>query len=73
MYRESDNYTDLSYTGELKDPFSGVQSTAVKTNFQQKITFESDAYEQIDTPMYLTNQALFGAWYSQNAAQANDT
>ena len=73
MYRESDSYTDLSYTGELEDPFSGVQSTAVKTNFQQKITFESDADEQIDTPMYLTNQALFGAWYLQNAAQANDT
>lgn len=65
MYRESDNYTDLSYANLI----SGEESLpAVNTEFSQSVTFESDADSSIDTPMYLTNQAMFGVWYQKNAA-----
>lgn len=38
--------------------------------FSQGVAFDSDPTGLLDTEMYLTNQALFGVWYQQNAAQA---
>jgi len=45
---------------------------AVYNKFTQGNVFVSDEDGTIDEPMFLTNQALFGVWYQQNAAEAPD-
>lgn len=68
VYREYDNYTDLVYN-DLDNNISGESLPAVYNKFLQYIEFDEDTEGNIDTPMYLTNQAMFGVWYQQNAAQ----
>ena len=62
VYREYDNYTDIEY-GNLDNAISGEQLPAVYNKFIQYVEFDEDKEGNIDEPMYLTNQALFGVWY----------
>ena len=72
IYREFDTYNDLVY--ENLDNEIGQESLpTVYNKFVQGNNYTSDEVGNIDTPMYITNQALFGVWYQQNAAQANAT
>ena len=63
VYKEADSYTDLQSSSL---DFEGEYLPGVNATFQQSVTFDSDASGNIDTKMYLTNQALFGAWQSLN-------
>ena len=71
-YREFDDYDDLVYQ-DLDNELGQESLPAVFNKFVQGNNFTSDTPGNIDSKMYLTNQALFGVWYQQNAAQANNT
>ena len=53
VYKETDTYADLDYTGTLD--FNGRYLNGVNATFSQSITFDSDASGDIDTELYLTN------------------
>ena len=72
-YREFDTYNDLVYQDLQNELSQDDKLPAVYNKFVQGNNYTSDDVGNIDTPMYLTNQALFGVWYQQNAAQQNDT
>ena len=65
VYREASDYTDLVYKDNFIE-FNGESLHGVNATYKQSVTFDSDPTGTVDTPLYLTNQALFGAWYSQN-------
>ena len=71
VYREYDEYNNLNYTS-LDNVIGQEQLPVVKNNFNQSTVFDSDGDGFIDTPMFLTNQALFGVWYQQNSMQAEE-
>ena len=72
IYREFDDYNDLVYA-DLDNELAQESLPAVYNKFVQGNNFTDDRPGNIDTKMHLTNQALFGVWYQQNAAQANAT
>ena len=72
-YREFDTYNDLVYQDLQNELSQDDKLPAVYNKFVQGNNYTSDDVGNIDTPMYLTNQALFGGWYQQNAAQQNET
>lgn len=41
----------------------------VYNSFSQGTAYDSDPTETIDTKMFVTNQALYGVWYQQNASE----
>ena len=64
-YREYDNYTELVYE-DLDNSIGKESLPAVFANFSQGVSYVGDGGDSdglMDTPMYLTNQALFGVWY----------
>ena len=74
VYRESDTYSDLVYQ-DLDNLVSGEALPSVQNTFVQGVTYDddiADGDDHLDTKMFLTNQALYGVWYQQNAAQAPD-
>ena len=50
VYRESDTYNNVSY------PDSNLVTIG---QYTRSVAFESDKDGNLDTPMYLTNQAMF--------------
>ena len=62
VYREFDTYNDIIY-GDLDNEIGQESLPAVYNKFVQGNNFTSDVNGNIDEPMYITNQALFGVWY----------
>ena len=67
VYRESDTYNDVSYPDS-----NGDQSTVSIGQYTRSVAFESDKDGNLDTPMYLTNQAMFSQWYRYNEGKKDD-
>ena len=62
-YREYDTYSDVAYE-DLQNALSrGETLSAVYNKFAQDTNFTKDEVGNIDTPMYLTNKALFEVRY----------
>ena len=64
-YREFDNFTNLEY-GQMTDAADGTTKNTVSMDFVQSTQFIADEDGQIDTPMWVSNQAAYGVWYQQN-------
>lgn len=71
VYREFDNYDDLDYK-RLDNEIGEGSLKAVFNTFTQGTEFSKDGDGYLDSEMYITNQALYGVWYQQNAAEAPD-
>ena len=61
-YREYDSYDNLDWVpnNNWKD---GGAETAVNITYNQWTEFKEDTPGNIDTKMYLVNQAAMGVWY----------
>ena len=66
-YREYQNYNNIVYD-KLNNEIDNQSLSSVSMDYSQDLVHQRIAEETFDTPMYLTNQALFKRWYKLNTA-----
>lgn len=67
VYQEYDEYTEQVYT-TATNTLTGQMNDVVQTTFNQNLQYKSDA-GNLDTKMWLVNQAALGTWFGQNNAE----